>query len=212
VCPLVEESEKLQARAATELAEHVRQHHLREFRVGLLHGQMRPVEKEEAMRRFKERELDVLVATPVIEVGVDVPNACVIVIESADRFGLAQLHQLRGRVGRGEHHSFCVLLADPKTEDGRDRLRVMVETQDGFRIAEEDLRLRGPGEVLGTRQSGLPEFFVGDIVSDREVMEAARQDAFGLIAADPELTDPAHAALKEAIARTRIGCELLHVS
>jgi ATP-dependent DNA helicase RecG len=212
VCPLVEESEKLQVQAATQLAERVRTDLLPEYRIGLLHGQMRPDEKDETMRRFKAHETDVLVATTVIEVGVDVPNACVMVIEDADRFGLAQLHQLRGRVGRGEHASYCVLLADPKTEDGIARLTVMTETQDGFRIAEEDLRLRGPGEFFGTKQSGLPEFTFGDPLRDFALMDEARRAAFELVEADPNLMQPAGRRLRGALERSRFGFELVHVS
>lgn len=212
VCPLVEESEKLQVQAATQLAERVRKEILPGYRIGLLHGQMRPDEKDEAMRQFKAHEIDVLVSTTVIEVGVDVPNACVMVVEDADRFGLAQLHQLRGRVGRGEHASFCILLADPKTEDGAARMMAMVETQDGFRIAEEDLRLRGPGEFFGTRQSGLPEFSFGDILRDFALMDEARRAAFAMVEADPNLSRPEAAALRRALARSRFGFELVHVS
>lgn len=212
VCPLVEESEKLQVKAATRLAEHIQQDVFPQFRVGLLHGQMRPEEKEEVMRRFKAQELDILVATTVIEVGIDVPNASVIVIEDADRFGLAQLHQLRGRVGRGEHASYCILMASPRTEDGMTRMSVMVETQDGFRIAEEDLKLRGPGEIFGTRQSGLPEFYIGDIVRDVQIMDEARRTAFELVENDPNLSLPKHRLLHRELQRSRAGFELIHVS
>jgi ATP-dependent DNA helicase RecG len=212
VCPLVEESEKLQVKAATQLAEHVQKDLLPQFRVGLLHGQMKPAEKDDVMRRFKAHELDVLVATTVIEVGIDVPNASVMVIEDADRFGLAQLHQLRGRVGRGEHASFCILLADARNEDARARMQVMVETQDGFRIAEEDLKLRGPGEFLGTRQSGLPEFAFGDIVNDAAIMSEARAAAFRMVDADPNLSRPGHEALRRQVEKGRFGFELIQVS
>jgi len=212
VCPLVEESEKLQVKAATQLAEHIQTEVFPQYRVGLLHGQMKPDEKEDVMRRFKALEIEVLVATTVIEVGIDVPNASVIILEDADRFGLAQLHQLRGRVGRGEHASYCILLADPKTEDGQARMHVMVETQDGFRIAEEDLKLRGPGEFFGTRQSGLPEFYIGDLLHDLDLMEETRRAAFALVERDPNLLRPEHLALKGALERSRLGFELVHVS
>jgi len=212
VCPLVEESEKLQVKAATQLAEHIRREVFPHFRVGLLHGQMRPDEKDEVMRAFKAHELDVLVSTTVIEVGIDVPNASLMVIQDADRFGLAQLHQLRGRVGRGQHASYCLLLADPKTEDGQARLNVMVETADGFRIAEEDLKLRGPGEFFGTRQSGLPEFFIGDLLHDVEIMDETRRAAFALVEKDPNLLRPEHRALKAALERSKLGFELVNVS
>ena len=203
VCPLVEESEKLQARAATELAAHLAQHVFPEFEVGLLHGQLGADAKEDVMRRFRDGTLHVLVATTVIEVGVDVPNAAVMVIEDADRFGLAQLHQLRGRVGRGAHASFCVLLADPKTDEGAERMRVLTETNDGFRIAEEDLRLRGPGEFYGTRQSGLPALRIADVLRDVEILKEARQAAFALLAKDPKLARPEHGALRSAIQAKR---------
>lgn len=212
VCPLVEESEKLQVKAATQLAEYIQTEVFPQYHVGLLHGQMKPDEKDDVMRRFKALELEVLVATTVIEVGIDVPNASVIILEDADRFGLAQLHQLRGRVGRGEHASYCILLADPKTEDGQARMNVMVETQDGFRIAEEDLKLRGPGEFFGTRQSGLPEFYIGDILHDLDLMEETRRAAFALVERDPNLGRPEHQALKSALERSRLGFELVHVS
>ncbi len=212
VCPLVEESEKLQVQAATQLAERVRTEVFPQFRVGLLHGQMRPDEKEEVMRRFKEHDLDVLVSTTVIEVGIDVPNATVMVIEDADRFGLAQLHQLRGRVGRGEHASYCILIADAKTDDARARMQVMVETTDGFRIAEEDLKLRGPGEFFGTRQSGLPDLYIGDLLRDVQVMEEARRAAFEVVARDPNLARTEHLSLKRALESSNLGFELVHVS
>ncbi|HLV79384.1 MAG TPA: helicase-related protein, partial [Chthonomonadaceae bacterium] len=162
--------------------------------------------------RFKEGDLQVLVATTVIEVGIDVPNACVIVVEDADRFGLAQLHQLRGRVGRGEHASYCILVADPKTEDGRARLEVMTATQDGFQIAEEDLRLRGPGEFYGTRQSGMPELIIADIVRDMDILTETRETAFRLIEQDPTLSRPEHHPLRRALQRTEMGVELTSVS
>ncbi|MCS7066151.1 MAG: ATP-dependent DNA helicase RecG, partial [Fimbriimonadales bacterium] len=160
ICPLIDESDKLQVRAAEEMAEHLRKDVFPDLRVGLLHGRMKPAEKEEVIEAFRAGELDILVSTTVIEVGVDVPNAAVIVIEDADRFGLAQLHQLRGRVGRSEHQSFCVLIANPKGEEGQRRLEILTRTNNGFLIAEEDLRLRGPGEIYGTRQSGMPSFRV----------------------------------------------------
>jgi ATP-dependent DNA helicase RecG len=212
VCPLVEESEKLQAKAATQLAQHIRTDVYPHRRVGLLHGQMPAEEKDAVMQQFQAHELDVLVATTVIEVGIDVPNASVMIIEDADRFGLAQLHQLRGRVGRGEHSSYCILLADPKTEEGRIRMEVMTKTDDGFRIAEADLQLRGPGEILGTRQSGLPELYIGDLLHDSALMEEARKAAFTLVAHDPDLARPEHAALRKALGRAQMGFELAHVS
>jgi ATP-dependent DNA helicase RecG len=201
VCPLVETSEKLQARAATEVHEHLQREVFPDLRVGLLHGQMPSHEKDEAMERFRDRGYDILVATVVIEVGVDVPNASSIVIEDAERFGLAQLHQLRGRVGRGEHQSYCVLLADPKTEDGVRRLEVMVRTNNGFEIADEDLKLRGPGEFYGTKQSGLLKLRIANIVGDGAILQEARADAFALVASDPELDAPQHRPLRDHLRR-----------
>ena len=153
------------------------------------------------MRRFHRHEIDVLVSTTVIEVGVDVPNANVMVVEHADRFGLAQLHQLRGRVGRGEHESYCALVGWPKSDDARRRLDVMVATTDGFVIAEEDLKIRGPGEILGTRQAGMPDLKLASLITDSRVLEAAREDASALIQADPTLADATHALLRETVLR-----------
>lgn len=198
VCPLVEASEAVEARAATEWAERLRKA-LPGFRIGLLHGRLKPPEKEAAMEAFRSGETQILVATTVIEVGVDVPNATVMVIEGADRFGLAQLHQLRGRVGRGEHRSYCLLVADPQSEEGRRRLEVFTRTEDGFAIAEEDLALRGPGELFGTRQHGLPDLVLANPVRDLPLLEAAREEAETLLADDPGLVRPEHAALRRAV-------------
>ncbi len=179
VYPLVEESEKSDLLAATEGAEKLKNEVFTEAKLGLLHGRMKPAEKEEIMACFKNREIDILVATTVIEVGIDVPNATVMLVEHAERFGLAQLHQLRGRVGRGEANSVCILLKSYKcSEDGKKRLEVMRSTTDGFKIAEADLEIRGPGEFLGTRQSGMPDFRVANILRDGRLLEEARQDAF----------------------------------
>ena len=197
VCPLVEQSDKLQAKAATEVYETLQHEVFPDLRVGLIHGQMPSHEKDDAMDRFREGAYDILVATVVIEVGVDVPNASCMVIEDAERFGLAQLHQLRGRVGRGEHQSYCVLLADPKTEDGVQRLDVMVRTTDGFVIAEEDLRLRGPGEFYGTKQSGLFKLRIANIVGDAMILQEAREEAFRLVENDPGLRRPEHRLLSD---------------
>jgi ATP-dependent DNA helicase RecG len=199
ICPLVLESEKLQARAATELALHLENHVYPEYKVGLLHGQMKASEKEDAMQRFRRQEIQILVSTTVIEVGVDVPNASVIVIEDADRFGLAQLHQLRGRVGRGDTQSYCLLIADPKTDDGIARMEIMTATTDGFRIAEEDLKLRGPGDFYGTRQSGVQSLPFLDIFRDVPVLHSARAEAIATLDVDPKLQEPRHAALKADI-------------
>src|SRR5215831_9529187 len=178
VYPLVEESEKMDLRDATQRYEYLRDKVFPKFTVGLLHGRMKPEEKDEVMRRFVKGEIQILVSTTVIEVGVDVPNASVMVIEHAERFGLSQLHQLRGRVGRGAQQSFCVLLAsDKQTEVARERLGIMEQTSDGFKIAEKDLEIRGPGEIMGTRQAGLPEFRVANLVRDLDILQAARQEA-----------------------------------
>jgi ATP-dependent DNA helicase RecG len=203
VCPLVQESEALQARAATVEAERLQETEFRDQRVALIHGQMKAAEKHEAMRSFAAGEADVLVATSVIEVGIDVPNATVMVIEAADRYGLSQLHQLRGRVGRGEHQSVCILFGDPKLP----RLEAIASERDGFRLAEVDLELRGAGEVLGTRQSGLPEFRVARLPDDQELLERARARADELIARDPGLAEPEHALLRGAVIE-RFGSDL----
>ena len=200
VYPLVEESEALDLKAATDMARHLQQDVLPEWRVGLLHGRLAFDEKDAIMRRFKAGELHVLASTTVIEVGIDVPNASVMLIEHADRFGLSQLHQLRGRVGRGPWKSYCILLtSDRPGPDARERVDALVGTNDGFRIAEADLRLRGPGEFFGTRQSGLPEFRVADLIRDAAILEDARREATAIVAADPELRTSAHRGLREGL-------------
>jgi ATP-dependent DNA helicase RecG len=198
---LVEASDKLQAKAATEIHALLRDEVFPDLRVGLVHGQMPSHEKDAEMDAFREGEYDILVATVVIEVGVDVPNATCMVIEDAERFGLAQLHQLRGRVGRGEHQSFCILLADPRTPEGEARLQVMTETTDGFVIADEDLRLRGPGEFLGTRQSGILKLRIANILGDSEILKDARTEAFKRLKADPGMETPEHRRLAEDLRR-----------
>ncbi len=201
VYPLVEESEKSDLKAATQAAEDLQKGVFADYRLGLLHGQQKADEKEAIMRAFKGGELDILVSTTVIEVGVDVPNATVMVIEHAERFGLAQLHQLRGRVGRGGHQSFCYLIAGYQlSEDSRKRLEVMVATNDGFRIAETDLEIRGPGEFLGTRQSGLPDFRVGNLLRDHDILSEARKAAFDMVKA-ARLEDPEFAPLIKELKR-----------
>ncbi|HEY9784456.1 MAG TPA: ATP-dependent DNA helicase RecG [Candidatus Obscuribacterales bacterium] len=199
VFPLIEESETLSAKAATQEFEKLRTTVFSELRVGLMHGKLKAQEKEEVMERFRRGDFQVLVSTTVIEVGVDVPNASVMVIENADRFGLAQLHQLRGRVGRGAEQSYCFLIADCKSEQTRQRLEIMTQTNDGFVVAERDLEIRGPGEFLGYRQSGLPDMILTDLVQDTKILEEARKAAINLIKRDPELsTCP---ALKKTLAR-----------
>ncbi|HEX5376889.1 MAG TPA: ATP-dependent DNA helicase RecG [Solirubrobacterales bacterium] len=204
VCPLVEESEKLQGRAAEVEAERLAAGELRDFRVGVIHGQMRSVEKAAAMEAFAAGETDVLVATTVIEVGIDVANASVIVIEGAERFGVSQLHQLRGRVGRGEHESVCLLFPEDAGEMARRRLKAVERERDGFKLAEVDLRLRGEGEVLGTRQSGLPRFAVAELPEDGDVLLAARKEVLALMSRHGSLDAPELGPLLEA-ARRRFG-------
>jgi ATP-dependent DNA helicase RecG len=178
VYPLVEESEKLDLKAATIMFEELRDRVFPDRTVGLIHGRMKQQEKEETMRRFVTGELNILVSTTVIEVGVDVPNASLMVVEHAERFGLSQLHQLRGRVGRGAEPSYCVLLTgDKKTAVAKERLGIMEKTNDGFKIAEKDLEIRGQGEILGTRQSGIQNFKIANIVRDLEMLDGARKAA-----------------------------------
>lgn len=210
VCPLVEDSPKVEAASAT--AEHERLSVLMpDLSVGLIHGQMRSADKEEVMAAFRAGGIDVLVATTVIEVGIDVPNATVMVVEDAHRFGLSQLHQLRGRVGRGRHPGSCLLLADPTTTEGEERLSAMVATTDGFRLAEEDLRIRGQGTVFGTRQSGVKDLKLADILADFELLTAARRDAFALVDSDPALSNHPD-LLEEVVAMLGDEVEWLFVS
>jgi len=194
ICPLVDESETNQTKAAVQEYERLARDVFPDLRLGLLHGRMTPGEKDATMRAFRDGELDILVSTAVVEVGIDVPNATVILIESADRFGLTQLHQFRGRVRRSELPSTCLLLFDEPSEEGEERLRVMESTTDGFKVAEEDLRLRGPGEYFGTRQSGLPDLRVAKL-TDTELIQLAKDEATAILDADPELSQPEHAAL-----------------
>lgn len=189
ICPLIENSETEAAENAEEIYLAYQKRLVPRYRVGLLHGQLKAEEKEAVMAAFKERQIDVLVATTVIEVGVDVPNANLMIILSAERFGLAQLHQLRGRVGRGQTQAYCLLVAEPRTEVGEERLRIMTESADGFYLSEADLALRGSGDLLGTKQSGLPEFHAADPIADRDILQAAHRDATYVawqFAAEPE--------------------------
>jgi ATP-dependent DNA helicase RecG len=198
ICPLVEESDKIEAKSAVEEYERLQQHVFPDLKLGLLHGQMKADEKEAAMSDFYGGETDMLVATSVIEVGIDVPNSTVMVIEGANRFGLAQLHQFRGRVGRGEHQSYCLLLADSVSDDSEDRLTALEQTNDGFLLAEKDLEIRGPGEFLGRRQSGLPELRLASLM-DVKMLEIARQEAEALFKDDPLLERPEHLALRDQV-------------
>ena len=187
VLPLVEESEKIDLKSAIDEHQQLKEKIFPEFAVGLLHGRMSSAEKDEAIQAFREAKTQILVSTTVVEVGVDIPNATVMLIEHADRFGLSQLHQLRGRVGRGSAQSYCLLMTESRSDTAWERLRVLEQSQDGFFIAEMDLRLRGPGQVLGTRQSGLPDFALANLVLDQQVLEIARQAAAALIATDATL-------------------------
>jgi len=204
VCALVDESDATQAKAATTEARRLKRQVFPDLKVDVLTGQMPSAEKAAAMARFRAGETDVLVATTVIEVGVDVPGATVMIVEDAERFGLAQLHQLRGRVGRGEAPGEVLLFADPKTADGRLRMEAITSTSDGFELAEYDLRLRGEGEVLGDRQSGLPGLRLASIALDQDLLELSRADARELVAADPELRSPVYAPLRDDV-RARVG-------
>ncbi|MFC6038293.1 ATP-dependent DNA helicase RecG [Paenisporosarcina macmurdoensis] len=184
ICPLIEESDKLDVQNTVDVYEQLSSIFHNKFKVGLMHGRLHSTEKDEVMRAFSEGQIQVLVSTTVVEVGVNVPNATFMVIYDAERFGLAQLHQLRGRVGRGSAQSYCILLADPKSEEGKERMMSMTETNDGFKLAEKDLQLRGPGDFFGRKQSGLPEFKMADLVHDYRALETARQDAEKYLASD----------------------------
>ena len=199
VCPLVDESEKIEATAAVELVDELKREFFSDLRVGLLHGKMKPSEKDAIMDDFKNKKLDILVSTTVIEVGVNVPNATLMIIENAERFGLAQLHQLRGRVGRGKHKSYCILIYNSKTEVCRERMSIMEETTDGFKISQKDLEIRGPGEFFGTRQHGLPELKVANIFKHIKILKSAQLEARYIIGNDPKLQLIENNGLKEEI-------------
>jgi ATP-dependent DNA helicase RecG len=196
VVPLVEASEQIAAASLQETFEHLANGELEAFRLGLAHGRMDSDEKERAMERFRSGDIQVLVATSVVEVGVDVPNATVMTIQGAERFGLAQLHQLRGRISRGRFPGYCCLLADPQTEDSKKRLDAFVSTADGFELAEMDFALRGPGDLLGTRQHGMPPMRIADLQRDTDLLAEARRDAQKLIADDPTLIQPEFGLLR----------------
>ena len=200
VCPLVDESEAIESKAATEEYQRLSTDVFPDLSLGLLHGRMVSKEKDKVMRQFRDGELDILVSTPVVEVGIDVANATVMMIDGADRFGLAQLHQFRGRVGRGEHKGYCILMSDSASETAKERLSALARIHDGFQLAEVDLELRGPGDFFGTRQSGLPSLRMAHI-TDRELLEMARCEAARLIEDDPELKAPDHAAIAAQVAR-----------
>jgi len=204
VCPLIEESEKIDLAAARQTSEELSKI-FPEFRVSLLHGKMKSDEKDTVMKDFKDNRINMLVSTTVIEVGIDVPNAVIMAVEHVERFGLSQLHQLRGRIGRGSEQSYCFLLGNPATFESKERVKAMIETTDGFKIAEADLRLRGPGEILGIRQSGLPEFKIADMIRDEEVLKIARKSAFDLVSEDPDLEKQEHRLLKDEMAKKFSG-------
>jgi ATP-dependent DNA helicase RecG len=203
VCPMIEENGDLSAGlvSATEYAGRLRREVFPDLRIGCVHGRMKPKDKDAEMARFIAGETDILVSTTVIEVGVDVPNAALMVVENAERFGLSQLHQLRGRVGRGAHKSYCVLISDAVNEEARERLRALCRTSDGFAIAEEDLRIRGPGDFFGSRQHGLPETHIADLCADMDVLLCAREAAASLLTEDPQLAKQQNAALRDHIRR-----------
>jgi len=200
ICPLIAESDSIEAKAAITEYKRLSGEVFPDLRLGLVHGRLKATEKEGVMRRFRQGELDILVATPVVEVGIDVPNATVMLIESADRFGLAQLHQFRGRVGRGDQQSYCILVAESPSPEAMERLKLLEDAQDGFALAEKDLELRGPGEFFGTRQSGLPDLKMAKL-SDMRLLELARNEAIRLFKKDPELSRPEHQLLKGEVAR-----------
>ncbi|MGE4357838.1 MAG: ATP-dependent DNA helicase RecG [Candidatus Omnitrophota bacterium] len=211
VYPLVEESEVLDVKSAVEMYEKLKEEEFKDFKIGLLHGRLSLEEKNRIMKDFKERKIDLLVSTLVIEVGIDVPNVTVIVVENAERFGLAQLHQLRGRIGRGNYPSYCILFSSAKTEEAKQRLTALVKTHDGFGIAEEDLKIRGPGEFFGERQHGFPEVKIGDVLKDIEILELSRKEAFRLLSYDPHLSSTKNKNLLDALKTRFPNLELISV-
>ncbi len=204
ICPLIEESEKIDVQNAIDLHAQLTHYFHEQFKIGLMHGRLSTKEKEEVMKDFSQNEVQVLVSTTVVEVGVNVPNATVMVIYDAERFGLAQLHQLRGRVGRGSEQSYCILIADPKTEEGKERMRIMKETHDGFEVARRDLQLRGPGDFFGTKQSGLPEFKLADLSQDFKQLEISREDALDLLHRNDFWSNPDYAFLRHYLEKQDI--------
>ncbi len=212
VCPMVSENEKLTAQAAEDLHYRLQNEVYADLKVGLLHGQMKPKEKEEAMDLFRTGQTQILVSTTVIEVGVDVPNASVMVIEDANRFGLSQLHQLRGRVGRGQFQSFCILIAEAKSDEARARMDIMVATNDGFKIAEEDLRLRGPGELAGTQQAGNADFKIADLIQDAKMLEVARQAALAEFKTNPSFAGNEWSRLHERVRESHGDLAIVSIS
>ncbi|MBO8176492.1 MAG: ATP-dependent DNA helicase RecG [Bacillus sp. (in: Bacteria)] len=204
ICPLIEESDKLDVQNAIDVHAQLTHFFQGRYKIGLMHGRLTNEEKEEVMKQFSQNKVQVLVSTTVVEVGVNVPNATFMLIYDAERFGLAQLHQLRGRVGRGDHQSFCILLADPKTDVGKERMKIMTETNDGFVLSERDLELRGPGDFFGKKQSGVPEFKIADMVHDYRALEVARQDAQRLIESTSFWEDDEYRLLREYLLSTGV--------
>ena len=205
IYPLVNPSPQLELTAAEDAYRDLADGPLKDYKLALIHGQMKPDDKNSAMDRFRAGEVQAMIASVVVEVGLDVPAASVMVITHAERFGLSQLHQLRGRVGRGSDDAVCILVASPKTPDAKQRLKVLVDTNDGFQVAEEDLRIRGPGEIFGTRQHGLPELKVADLIEDFELLRLARRDAFAIVGEDPGLNAPHHQQLRREVIKAYAG-------
>ena len=211
VCPLIDENDKIEATAAIQECDYLRKQVFPEFAVALLHGKMKAAEKDEVMRRFKEGDYKILISTTVIEVGVDVPNATVMLVQNADRFGLAQLHQLRGRIGRGAHQSMCLFMGQANSSLAKRKLKAIARLSDGFEVAEEDLDIRGPGDYYGMRQSGLPELKVADLMRDGHLLTLARQDVLDILRADPELVLPEHHLLKQQMEKQQFDVsEIIH--
>ncbi len=199
VCPAIDESESISAATALAEAERLAAGPLRDWRVGVVHGQLKSAERDEVMHAFKRGDVQVLVATSLIEVGIDVPNATVMIVEGAERFGLAQLHQLRGRVGRGTAKSYCLLFSQAETGSSQARLEALLETNDGFELADRDLEIRGEGQVMGARQAGVPDLKLARLARDREALLRARELATGILAADPRLDRPESGPLRLAV-------------
>jgi ATP-dependent DNA helicase RecG len=199
IYPVIDESSALKSEGAAKMYKKLQNNIFRDFKVGLIHGRLDDNEKHDIMKNFKKRKIDLLVATTIVEVGIDISNASVMVIENAERFGLSQLHQLRGRIGRGKGPSYCLLVSDARTEEARQRLEAISNTEDGFKIAQKDLDIRGPGELFGKRQHGLPELALGNLLSDVDILEEARKEAFSLVEEDPKLCHPSYAELRREL-------------
>ena len=205
VCPLVEENEEINANSVVELAEEYKNKVFSNYKVEYLHGKMRPKEKDEIMQRFKDGKIDILISTTVIEVGVNVPNASIMIVENAERFGLAQLHQLRGRVGRGEYQSYCILKYNGGSDVVRERMKIMQNTNNGFIIAEKDLELRGSGEFFGTRQHGIPEFKIANLFEDMPILQTVQMLATKIMNEDPHLVQEKNDELRRLVSRKMNG-------